>query len=278
MRPLTSLPQIVFEPSRKPRDNLGSRLWEIGDIANVLEAWESANSKGDQCPYCGRQVFHVATDSRRRGTHKRAYRKCSHCKSIGWYKKTADSRGSGSSQTAPKPSYYFPRLTYSGRIDLARAYNAQEVYTGRWCRIANLHTPSTPNATSTQINNCRRSSCRILSGSLLLASSPASSCALFRRGRMGRSGFFLTTVLGIAGAFVATFIGQTIGRYQLDQGAGLIGATVGAVIVLIIWNRLVVHHLSAIRARDRSAAGHSEPARARIFDQCDGENIATDCH
>jgi len=63
-------------------------------------------------------------------------------------------------------------------------------------------------------------------------------------GPNGASGFILTTVLGIAGAFVATFIGQTIGRYQLAQDAGLIGATVGAVIiVLIIWNRLVVHHL-----------------------------------
>ena len=38
-------------------------------------------------------------------------------------------------------------------------------------------------------------------------------------------GFILTTALGIAGAFVATFIGQTIGWYRLDQGAGLIGAT-----------------------------------------------------
>jgi uncharacterized membrane protein YeaQ/YmgE (transglycosylase-associated protein family) len=57
------------------------------------------------------------------------------------------------------------------------------------------------------------------------------------------SGFILTTVLGIAGAFLATFIGQTIGWYRLDQGAGFIGATVGAVIVLLIWNRLVVHHV-----------------------------------
>jgi uncharacterized membrane protein YeaQ/YmgE (transglycosylase-associated protein family) len=56
-------------------------------------------------------------------------------------------------------------------------------------------------------------------------------------------GFVLTTVLGIAGAFVATFIGQAIGWYSLDQGAGFIGATVGALIVLFIWNRLVVHHL-----------------------------------
>jgi uncharacterized membrane protein YeaQ/YmgE (transglycosylase-associated protein family) len=56
-------------------------------------------------------------------------------------------------------------------------------------------------------------------------------------------GFILTTLLGIAGAFLATFIGQTIGRYRLDQGAGLIGATVGALLVLFIWNRLVVHHV-----------------------------------
>jgi len=53
------------------------------------------------------------------------------------------------------------------------------------------------------------------------------------------SGFVLTAVLGIVGAFVATFIGQTIGWYRPDQGAGFIGATVGAVIVLFVWNRLV---------------------------------------
>jgi uncharacterized membrane protein YeaQ/YmgE (transglycosylase-associated protein family) len=56
-------------------------------------------------------------------------------------------------------------------------------------------------------------------------------------------GFLLTTVLGIAGAFLATFIGQIVGWYRLDQGAGLIGATVGALVVLLIWNRLVAHHL-----------------------------------
>lgn len=56
------------------------------------------------------------------------------------------------------------------------------------------------------------------------------------------AGFLLTTVLGIAGAFLATFIGQTIGWYRPDQGAGFIAATVGALIVLFIWNRLVVSH------------------------------------
>ncbi|MGB8401863.1 GlsB/YeaQ/YmgE family stress response membrane protein [Bradyrhizobium sp.] len=53
------------------------------------------------------------------------------------------------------------------------------------------------------------------------------------------SGFILTTVLGIAGAFLATLIGQTIGHYGPDQGAGFITATIGALVVLFIWHRLV---------------------------------------
>lgn len=53
------------------------------------------------------------------------------------------------------------------------------------------------------------------------------------------SGFILTTVLGIVGAFLATFIGQAIGHYGSNQGAGFITATIGALVVLFIWNRLV---------------------------------------
>ena len=49
------------------------------------------------------------------------------------------------------------------------------------------------------------------------------------------AGFILTTLLGIAGAFVATYLGQTIGWYQAGEGAGLIGAIVGALIVLVVW-------------------------------------------
>ena len=48
-------------------------------------------------------------------------------------------------------------------------------------------------------------------------------------------GFILTTILGIVGAFVATYLGQAIGWYGPDQGAGLIGAIVGAVLVLLVW-------------------------------------------
>ena len=49
------------------------------------------------------------------------------------------------------------------------------------------------------------------------------------------SGLILTTILGIVGAFVATFLGQALGWYRPGEGAGLIGAVVGAVIVLAIW-------------------------------------------
>lgn len=49
------------------------------------------------------------------------------------------------------------------------------------------------------------------------------------------SGFILTTILGIIGAFVATYLGQAVGWYGPNQGAGFIGAIVGAIIILGIW-------------------------------------------
>ena len=54
-------------------------------------------------------------------------------------------------------------------------------------------------------------------------------------GKNEPAGFILTTILGIVGAFVATYLGQALGWYRPDEGAGLIGAVVGAVIVLAIW-------------------------------------------
>jgi len=56
-------------------------------------------------------------------------------------------------------------------------------------------------------------------------------------------GFILTTVLGIVGAFLATFVGQAIGHYSPDQGAGFITATVGAVVILLIWRWLVAKNI-----------------------------------
>jgi uncharacterized membrane protein YeaQ/YmgE (transglycosylase-associated protein family) len=52
-------------------------------------------------------------------------------------------------------------------------------------------------------------------------------------------GFILTTVLGVVGAVVATFLGQAIGLYRSGETAGFIGAIVGAVIILLIWRQLV---------------------------------------
>ncbi|HVZ08938.1 MAG TPA: GlsB/YeaQ/YmgE family stress response membrane protein [Rhodopila sp.] len=51
-------------------------------------------------------------------------------------------------------------------------------------------------------------------------------------------GFIVTTLLGIVGAFVATYLGQAIGWYRPDQAAGFIGAVVGAIILLIVYRLL----------------------------------------
>jgi len=58
---------------------------------------------------------------------------------------------------------------------------------------------------------------------------------LITPGRNEPQGFILTTILGIIGAVVATYLGQAVGWYRADEGAGLIGATVGAIIVLLVW-------------------------------------------
>ncbi len=62
---------------------------------------------------------------------------------------------------------------------------------------------------------------------------------LLAPGSNNPAGFILTTLLGIAGAFVATWVGQAVGWYRPDHGAGLIGAVVGALVVLFVWHRLV---------------------------------------
>ncbi|MEM4985918.1 GlsB/YeaQ/YmgE family stress response membrane protein [Collimonas sp. H4R21] len=48
-------------------------------------------------------------------------------------------------------------------------------------------------------------------------------------------GFIVTTLLGIAGSFLAGYIGQALGWYHAGQGAGFIGSIVGAFILLLIY-------------------------------------------
>ena len=60
------------------------------------------------------------------------------------------------------------------------------------------------------------------------------------------SGFILTAILGIVGAFVATFLGQALGWYGPGEGAGLIGAVVGAIIVLAVYGMVAGRSRRAI--------------------------------
>ena len=58
-------------------------------------------------------------------------------------------------------------------------------------------------------------------------------------------GFWITMLLGIAGAFVGTFLGRAMGLYAADQSAGFIASIVGAVILLAIY-RLFTRRKAAI--------------------------------
>jgi uncharacterized membrane protein YeaQ/YmgE (transglycosylase-associated protein family) len=49
-------------------------------------------------------------------------------------------------------------------------------------------------------------------------------------------GFFITAILGIVGALLATFLGQALGWYAAGQAAGFIGSVIGAMIVLFLYH------------------------------------------
>jgi uncharacterized membrane protein YeaQ/YmgE (transglycosylase-associated protein family) len=51
-------------------------------------------------------------------------------------------------------------------------------------------------------------------------------------------GFIMTTILGIGGSVVATFLGQALGLYSAGSAAGFIGAVIGAIILLVIYGAI----------------------------------------
>jgi uncharacterized membrane protein YeaQ/YmgE (transglycosylase-associated protein family) len=51
-------------------------------------------------------------------------------------------------------------------------------------------------------------------------------------------GFIVTIILGIVGALLATFLGKALGWYEAGESAGLIGATVGAILVIVVYNMI----------------------------------------
>jgi uncharacterized membrane protein YeaQ/YmgE (transglycosylase-associated protein family) len=50
-------------------------------------------------------------------------------------------------------------------------------------------------------------------------------------------GILVTIVLGIVGALAATLLGKLVGWYQPGESAGLIGATLGAILVLYLYKK-----------------------------------------
>jgi len=52
-------------------------------------------------------------------------------------------------------------------------------------------------------------------------------------------GFILTTVLGIVGSVVATYLGQAVHLYEPGQVTNFLGQIIGAIILLLIWRQIV---------------------------------------
>ena len=52
-------------------------------------------------------------------------------------------------------------------------------------------------------------------------------------------GFIMTTLLGVAGAILAGWVGQAAGWYEAGQPAGWIASTIFAVIILAIYTRVI---------------------------------------
>lgn len=51
-------------------------------------------------------------------------------------------------------------------------------------------------------------------------------------------GFIITMLIGVAGAFVAGFLGRALGWYQTGDPAGFLASVLGAILLLIVY-RLV---------------------------------------
>jgi uncharacterized membrane protein YeaQ/YmgE (transglycosylase-associated protein family) len=54
-------------------------------------------------------------------------------------------------------------------------------------------------------------------------------------GRNGPGGFATTALVGVVGAFVATYFGQMTGTLGDSQGAGWIASIIGAIVALVVF-------------------------------------------
>ena len=51
-------------------------------------------------------------------------------------------------------------------------------------------------------------------------------------------GFWMTAILGVAGAALANLLGHLVGWYKVGDGAGFIASVVGAIVLLVIYSRV----------------------------------------
>ena len=71
-------------------------------------------------------------------------------------------------------------------------------------------------------------------------------------------GWIMTILLGIGGSLLATYGGQALGLYEAGEGAGFIGAVVGAIILLVIYGMITSR-------KPRFARGRSLRPRSLMF-------------
>jgi uncharacterized membrane protein YeaQ/YmgE (transglycosylase-associated protein family) len=74
-------------------------------------------------------------------------------------------------------------------------------------------------------------------GTLVIGLIAGALAKLLLPGRQG-GGIIVTMLLGVVGAYVAFFLGQALGFYGPNDGPGLIGSVVGAIIVLLVWGAI----------------------------------------
>jgi uncharacterized membrane protein YeaQ/YmgE (transglycosylase-associated protein family) len=92
-----------------------------------------------------------------------------------------------------------------------------------------------PNVLEWHLNRARRENFVGIIWTIIIGFLAGVIAKFLMPGKNEPSGFVLTTILGIVGAFVATFLGQSLGWYGPNDGAGLIGAAFGAILVLAAW-------------------------------------------
>ena len=63
-------------------------------------------------------------------------------------------------------------------------------------------------------------------------------------------GLFATTLLGIVGAILGGWIGQALGFYTVDQGAGFVAATIGAIVLLLIYSSIMRRRMAKDKPSD----------------------------